>query len=124
MWQEDIDQDPFMWSGGTRARTAVEYMNAVDVVRMEMPAMTFPFLCFHSRQDTMTDPEGSDHLYKCGTTFCSPISLGLRASRRSGGWNRSRRHNVGGARIRSCVCEMLRRAILACLARRPHGWSV
>ena len=62
--QEDIEQDPFMYSGGTRARTAVEYMNAVEVVRSEMSAMTFPFLCFHSRQDTMTDPEGSDHLYK------------------------------------------------------------
>jgi hypothetical protein len=95
-----------MWSGGTRARTAVEYMNAVDMVRMEMPAMTFPFLCFHSRQDTMTDPEGSDQLYKCGPPFPPPPSW-WRAVASQWRIKSMEMRRASGARIRICVNKML-----------------
>ncbi len=51
--------DPLAWHGRTRVRVASEYLRATKKVLNRMHTYCFPFLCFHSEQDTLTDPEGS-----------------------------------------------------------------
>lgn len=62
--QLDLDMDPYMYHGWTRARTAVELLWAADLSVAEMPRMTFPFVVFHSKRDTVNDPEGSAMLFE------------------------------------------------------------
>eukprot|EP00242_Pyramimonas_sp_CCMP2087_P006857 CAMPEP_0198218088 /NCGR_PEP_ID=MMETSP1445-20131203/67289_1 /TAXON_ID=36898 /ORGANISM="Pyramimonas sp., Strain CCMP2087" /LENGTH=316 /DNA_ID=CAMNT_0043894979 /DNA_START=174 /DNA_END=1121 /DNA_ORIENTATION=- len=61
--QEDLDKDPLIYHGWTRVRSATEYVQSSEETVQAMPDMTFPFIVFHSRNDTMTDPEGSQMLY-------------------------------------------------------------
>ena len=61
--QEDLDNDPYMYHGNTRANVAKECVDSTDWLVNNMHQMKFPFLTFHSSNDSMTDPEGSAMLY-------------------------------------------------------------
>ncbi|KAK9850770.1 hypothetical protein WJX84_004174 [Apatococcus fuscideae] len=62
--QKEWDMDPLAWHGRTRVRVASEYLRASKNVLKRMHTFTFPFLCFHSEEDTLTDPEGSKLLHQ------------------------------------------------------------
>mmetsp|Transcript_36433 Transcript_36433/g.86536 ORF Transcript_36433/g.86536 Transcript_36433/m.86536 type:complete len:322 (-) Transcript_36433:283-1248(-) len=63
--QEQFDTDPYT-SGNhnTRVRVAVEYLRVTSKLMSELSQMKFDFIVFHSKQDTMTDPDGSRALYE------------------------------------------------------------
>lgn len=61
--QEYHDQDPACWHTPTRLRIAHEFLKATEWVVREMGNMDFPFLCIHSKDDTMCDLEGSKQLF-------------------------------------------------------------
>jgi acylglycerol lipase len=47
----------------TRVRQGKDFVDTMEAQLMEMYQMKFPFLAFHSRNDTMTDPEGTAMLH-------------------------------------------------------------
>eukprot|EP00210_Caulerpa_lentillifera_P001551 g1489.t1 len=57
--QDLFDRDPHCFHGLTRARLGAEFLRATERTLQEMPKMKFPFLIFHSREDDLTDFEGS-----------------------------------------------------------------
>lgn len=61
--QAEWDEDPLCWHGKTRARNAAEYLRATERCVAEMDTFTFPYLNFHSENDTLCDPDGSKLLY-------------------------------------------------------------
>lgn len=63
--QADLDNDPFMYHGMTRVRVAKEFVDSCERMVRRMHLLNFPFLAFHSRNDTMTDPEGTALLHAC-----------------------------------------------------------
>ncbi|KAK9820098.1 hypothetical protein WJX72_006113 [[Myrmecia] bisecta] len=61
--QQEWDEDPLCWHGKTRARVAAEYLRITEDVCANMKSFTFPYLAFHSENDTMCDCDGSKKLY-------------------------------------------------------------
>jgi acylglycerol lipase len=57
--QDAFDNDPLCFKNNTRARLGAEYLSATERTLKEFPEMKFPFITFHSREDEMTDFEGS-----------------------------------------------------------------
>eukprot|EP00210_Caulerpa_lentillifera_P007060 g6753.t1 len=60
--QDAFDHDPLCYHELTRARLGAENLWATEKICKEMPDMKFPFIVFHSREDEMTDFEGSARL--------------------------------------------------------------
>lgn len=60
--QSHYDMDPGCWHGSTRIRVAAEFIKASEWVMREMDKMSFPFLCIHSKDDTLCDLDGSKTL--------------------------------------------------------------
>lgn len=61
--QDLWDADPLTSSGKTRVRNANEYLRATEEAMATLDSVDFPFLVFHSENDTMCDPDGSKQLY-------------------------------------------------------------
>lgn len=61
--QKAWDMDPLVQHGNTRVRNANEYMKICERVMTELDQVTFPFIVFHSENDTMCDCDGSKQLY-------------------------------------------------------------
>ncbi len=56
--------DPLTMSGKTRVRNANEYLRVTEgIMRSGLDAAHFPFLAFHSENDTMCDCDGSKQLF-------------------------------------------------------------
>lgn len=66
--QELFDHDPHTLHGMTAARLGAEYLLATERTVKEMPKMNFPFLIFHSRDDDMSDFEGSEKLMELSSS--------------------------------------------------------
>ncbi len=62
--QDEFEGDGLNDQGYTRVRVANEYLKATDQVLGSMKKITFPFITFHSDDDTFVDPEGSRRLYR------------------------------------------------------------
>lgn len=62
--QAIFDADPVCKHGPTRVRNAVEYLRVTHELMDSggLEAVDFPFLCFHSENDTMVDCDGSKAL--------------------------------------------------------------
>mmetsp|Transcript_7152 Transcript_7152/g.14505 ORF Transcript_7152/g.14505 Transcript_7152/m.14505 type:complete len:299 (-) Transcript_7152:145-1041(-) len=93
--QEDLDKDPLAYHGWTRVRSACEYLQATEKTVQEMTEMKFPFMVFHSKHDTMTDPEGSQMLYERSSasdkTLCMLDSMWHGLTREVGNENVNRK---------------------------------
>lgn len=61
--QEMWDKDPLTSHTNTRVRNAHEYMRITESTMKMLEEVTFPFIVFHSENDTMCDPDGSKQLY-------------------------------------------------------------
>lgn len=61
--QEMWDKDELTAHGKTRVRNANEYLRATEAAGRLMDSAEFPFIVFHSENDTMCDPDGSKQLY-------------------------------------------------------------
>ncbi|KAL4532022.1 hypothetical protein Ndes2437B_g02449 [Nannochloris sp. 'desiccata'] len=57
------DADPLAMHCKTRVRNANEYLRATEVAMTSLDSIDFPFLVFHSENDTMCDCDGSKSLY-------------------------------------------------------------
>merc|ERR1712216_272823 len=57
--RELFDKDPLCYSAAVRAHMAVECLAVVDDTMDKASKLTAPVVVFHSKNDTMTDPEGS-----------------------------------------------------------------
>ena len=57
------DADPLAMHCKTRVRNANEYLRATDAAMSSFHEVDFPFLVFHSENDTMCDCDGSKNLY-------------------------------------------------------------
>ncbi|GAB4822633.1 hypothetical protein N2152v2_009679 [Parachlorella kessleri] len=63
--QEEWDKDPLTMKGKTRVRNANEYLRITqEVMKTGLDRAAFPFLVFHSENDTMCDCDGSKQLYQ------------------------------------------------------------
>jgi len=60
MW----DEDPLTLAGKTRVRNANEYLRATEAAMAQLDQVNFPFIVFHSENDTLCDSDGSKQLYK------------------------------------------------------------
>ena len=61
--QQLWDADPLAMHIKTRVRNANEYLRATEAAMSSLSAVEFPFLVFHSENDTMCDCDGSKQLY-------------------------------------------------------------
>lgn len=59
----DTERHPLGYYEKTRIRNAVEYLRATEKLRRQMKDIDVPMLTFHSRNDAMTDADGSVELY-------------------------------------------------------------
>lgn len=57
------DADPLVIHGNTRVRNANEYLRVTEAAMTKLEEVKFPFLVFHSENDTMCDCDGSKQLY-------------------------------------------------------------
>jgi acylglycerol lipase len=57
------DADPLSMHCKTRVRNANEYLRATETAMSSLESVEFPFLVFHSENDTMCDCDGSKSLY-------------------------------------------------------------
>ena len=57
------DGDPLTVIGKTRVRNANEYLRVTEEAMNSLHSVEFPFLVFHSENDTMCDCDGSKQLY-------------------------------------------------------------
>jgi acylglycerol lipase len=57
------DADPLTCHTNTRVRNANEYLNITEATMARLEEATFPFIVFHSENDTMCDVDGSKALY-------------------------------------------------------------
>jgi acylglycerol lipase len=57
------DADPLAMHCKTRVRNANEYLRATEAAMLSLDTVEFPFLIFHSENDTMCDCDGSKSLY-------------------------------------------------------------
>ena len=57
------DQDPLTAVGKTRVRNANEYLRVTEQAMATLGEVEFPFIVFHSENDTMCDSDGSKQLY-------------------------------------------------------------
>lgn len=57
------DADPLAMHCKTRVRNANEYLRATESAMASLEDVNFPFLVFHSENDTMCDCDGSKSLY-------------------------------------------------------------
>lgn len=60
--QAAYEADPGTYHAATRVRVGQEFMVTTEWLCKHLCDVTFPFITFHSREDTMTDPEGSRQL--------------------------------------------------------------
>jgi hypothetical protein len=77
------DADPLSLHINTRVRNANEYLRVCEKNMAELESAEFAFLCFHSENDTMCDPDGSKQLF-----MRAQVSRGgmLGAGSRQAGW--------------------------------------
>eukprot|EP00955_Chlamydomonas_euryale_P111652 366082-Chlamydomonas_euryale.AAC.20 len=61
--QIHYDHDHGCYHGGTRVRNATEYLRVTGWLMRNMHLVNFPFIVFHSENDTMVDCDGSRALY-------------------------------------------------------------
>lgn len=61
--QQIWDSDPLAMHIKTRVRNANEYLRATEIAMGSLETVEFPFLVFHSENDTMCDCDGSKQLY-------------------------------------------------------------
>ena len=55
--------DPWTYKGKTRARNACEYLDTTERLGHAFDGVTFPFVVFHSEDDTQVDIAGSKKLF-------------------------------------------------------------
>jgi alpha-beta hydrolase superfamily lysophospholipase len=58
------DNDPLNYRGGIPARTGAEVTRATKLIQEQMEAIKLPLLILHGTADRLSDPEGSQLLYK------------------------------------------------------------
>jgi len=61
--EKHYNADPLNEQGMIRARVAFECLEAVDRARANVSRISKPIFILHSKNDTMTDPSGSQFLY-------------------------------------------------------------
>lgn len=71
MW----DADPLVYHGKTRVRNANEYLRITEQVMSTLENVSFPFIVFHSENDTMCDCDGSKELFKRASTKDKTLRL-------------------------------------------------
>ena len=75
--QEIFDADPVCKHGATRVRNAVEYLRVTHELMEDggLEGIDFPFLVFHSENDTMVDCDGSKALMARSTSKDKQLKL-------------------------------------------------
>ena len=58
-----VFQDPICKHGATRVRNAMEYQRVTSYLMKHLDTIDFPFIVFHSENDTMADVDGSKALF-------------------------------------------------------------
>ncbi len=59
-----MSSDPFIYEDAGPARTALELFGAISYIQDHMEEMSVPFLLLHGTEDKLTDPQGSQDLYR------------------------------------------------------------
>lgn len=62
--RERYDNDPLVYHGSTKARTAWVLLRAMKRVRANFEKMNLPFLVMHGEKDKLSNPNGSRMLYE------------------------------------------------------------
>jgi len=57
-------EDPLVYHGKIRARLGGELINAMRKIRKQMPQLKLPVLIMHGSADRLSDPAGSEMLYR------------------------------------------------------------
>ncbi|MEM9548026.1 MAG: lysophospholipase [Bacteroidota bacterium] len=57
------DEDPLVFHGSTKARTAFEFLRTMKSVKKHFSEINIPFLVMHGAADKLSNPKGSQLLY-------------------------------------------------------------
>ncbi|HJZ86935.1 MAG TPA: lysophospholipase [Polyangia bacterium] len=60
----DMTHDPLVFQGSGPARTAAQLLSAIRHIQHSMEELTLPVLLLHGRADKLTNPEGSQEMYR------------------------------------------------------------
>uniref|UniRef100_A0A6U4EIK4 Serine aminopeptidase S33 domain-containing protein n=1 Tax=Phaeomonas parva TaxID=124430 RepID=A0A6U4EIK4_9STRA len=67
--QKEMDEDPYTYSGSARARVAEQFLTTTQsLMGGELRKVSVPFVTFHCKNDTFTDPAGSRALFDMAST--------------------------------------------------------
>ncbi len=62
--REAYDNDPLVFHGSTKARTAFEFLRTMKFTRKNFSSIKIPFLVMHGEADKLSNPKGSQLLFE------------------------------------------------------------
>lgn len=72
---EAYDEDPLVYHGSTKARTAFELLRTMKQVQKKFAEIEIPFLVMHGSADKVTNPKGSQLLYDLAASDDKAIKI-------------------------------------------------
>jgi acylglycerol lipase len=67
--------DPLVFTGSIRIRTGYEILQITTYLQQNLYRITMPFFVLHGSDDSVTDPQASQKLYKMATSTDKTIRL-------------------------------------------------
>eukprot|EP00897_Mesotaenium_endlicherianum_P006749 jgi/Mesen1/6101/ME000310S05196 len=67
--------DPLVYTGGLRARTGWEVLSNALAIQKRLHHVTVPFLVMHGSADKVTEPSGSQALFRCAPSLHKRLHL-------------------------------------------------
>lgn len=67
--------DPLVYTGPLRVRTGCELLRITSYLQQNLREFTVPFFVLHGTDDTVTDPQASEKLYKEAASTDKTIRL-------------------------------------------------
>ena len=67
--------DPLVYHGKVRARLGIELMNAMDIILRRIPEIRLPLLIMHGAADRLSNPRGSEILYREASSADKTLKL-------------------------------------------------
>jgi alpha-beta hydrolase superfamily lysophospholipase len=69
------DEDPLVFHGSTKARTAFELLRTMKEVQKKFSSIKLPFIVLHGGADKLTNPKGSQLLYDTASSEDKTIEI-------------------------------------------------
>lgn len=69
------DEDPLVYHGSTKARTAFEFLRTMKFVQKNFSSIELPFLVMHGGSDKLSNPKGSQMLYDLASSKDKTIKI-------------------------------------------------